>query len=204
MDELLTMSKKELSRLEIMQRLKDKRLTQKEAARMLGISTRQVKRLCRVYRKKGADGLVSQRRGKPSNNRLDAGLVREALDLIEEKYKDFGPTLAHEKLREVHGLVLSRESVRQIMIAAGIWKPKRAKKVLVHPMRERRACLGELVQIDGSDHAWFEERGPRCTLLVFIDDAIISSAGASRWPSTATNTASFESINPVRWDSAAV
>jgi transposase len=171
MDELLTMSKKELSRLEIMQRLKDKRLTQKEAARMLGISTRQVKRLCRVYRKKGADGLVSQRRGKPSNNRLDAGLVREALDLIEEKYKDFGPTLAHEKLREVHGLVLSRESVRQIMIAAGIWKPKRAKKVLVHPMRERRACLGELVQIDGSDHAWFEERGPRCTLLVFIDDA---------------------------------
>ncbi len=171
MDELLAMSKKEMSRLEIMQRLKDKRLTQKAAAGMLGISTRQVKRLWRAYRKKGADGLVSQRRGKPSNNHLDAGLVQQALDLIQEKYADFGPTLAHEKLTEVHHLELSRESVRQIMIAGGIWKSKRAKKGEVHPMRERRACLGELVQIDGSDHAWFEERGPRCTLLVFIDDA---------------------------------
>jgi len=78
MDELLTMSTRELTRLEIMQRLKDKRLTQKEAARMLGISTRQVKRLWRAYRKQGAKGLASQRRGKPSNNRLDAGLVQQA------------------------------------------------------------------------------------------------------------------------------
>ena len=95
MDELLTMSNKEITRLEAMQRIKDKRLTQKEAARMLGISTRQVKRLYRAYRKVGAKGLVSQRRGKPSNNRLDAGILQEALDLIKEKYEDFGPTLAH-------------------------------------------------------------------------------------------------------------
>jgi transposase len=154
-----------------MQRLKEKRLTQKEAARLLGISTRQVKRLWRTYRQKGAQGLVSQRRGKPSNNRLDAGLVQQALDLIKEKYEDFGPTLAHEKLTEIHGLRLSRESVRRIMIAEDIWKPKKAGKLTTHPMRERRACFGELVQIDGSDHAWFEDRGPRCTLLVFIDDA---------------------------------
>lgn len=171
MDELLTMSKRELTRLEVMQRLKDKRLTQKEAAQMLGLSTRQVKRLWRAYREKGAPGLVSARRGKPSNNRLDTDVVQKALDLIKAKYDDFGPTLAHEKLTEVHKLRISRESVRQIMIEEKIWKSKRAKQPTVHPMRERRACIGELVQIDGSEHAWFEGRGPKCTLLVFIDDA---------------------------------
>jgi transposase len=171
MDELLTMSSKELTRLEVMQRLKDKRLTQKEAARILGISTRQVKRLWQAYRKQGAKGLASRRRGKPSNNRLDAGVIQQALDLIKEKYADFGPTLAHEKLTEVHKIPLSRESVRRIMIEERIWKPKRAKRPPTHQMRERRACFGELVQIDGSDYAWFEGRGPRCSLLVFIDDA---------------------------------
>lgn len=171
MDGLLTMSKREMTRLEVMQRLNEKRLSQKEAAQLLGISTRQVKRLWRAYRKRGAEGLVSHRRGKPSNNRLDAGIVQQALDLIKEKYHDFGPTLAHEKLTEVHSLHLSRESVRGIMIEEGIWKPKRAKQSPTHQLRERRACYGELVQIDGSDHAWFEDRGPKCTLLVFIDDA---------------------------------
>jgi len=165
------MSNREITRLEIMQRLKEKRLTQKEAAGMLGISTRQVKRLWRAYRKRGAAGLVSKRRGKPSNHRLDAGVAQQALDLIKEKYEDFGPTLAHEKLSEVHKLKLSRESVRRIMIEEGVWKPKRAKQPAVHQMRERRACFGELVQIDGSDHDWFEGRGPKCTLLVYIDDA---------------------------------
>ena len=171
MDELLTMSNRELTRLEAMQRLKDKRMTQKEAAQQLGISTRQVKRLWRSFRNQGAKGLVSARRGKPSNNRLDAGVVQQALDLIKAKYADFGPTLAHEKLIEVEKLQLSRESVRRIMIEEGVWNPKRAKMPSTHQMRERRACLGELVQIDGSDHAWFEDRGPKCTLLVFIDDA---------------------------------
>jgi transposase len=171
MDKLLQMSNKEITRLEAIQRIKDKRLTQKEASRMLGISVRQVKRLYQAYRKRGAKGLVSQRRGKASNNRLDAGIVQQALDLIKEKYTDFGPTLAHEKLVEVHKIQLSRESVRRIMIEEGIWKPKRAKKPPVHQMRERRACFGELVQIDGSDHDWFEGRAPRCNLLVYIDDA---------------------------------
>lgn len=171
MDELLTMSKRELTRLEVMQRLKEKRLTQKEAAQQLRISTRQVKRLWQAYREKGAKGLVSGRRGRPSNNRLDAGVTQQALDLIQEKYADFGPTLAHEKLSEVHKIQISRESVRRIMITEGIWKPKRAKQPPLHQMRERRACYGELVQIDGSDHKWFEDRGPRCSLLVFVDDA---------------------------------
>jgi transposase len=171
MDDLLTMSNAEITRLEVMQRLKDKRLIQKEAARMLGISVRQVKRLYRAYKAQGARGLVSQRRGKPSNHQLEPATLQQAIDLIYEHYRDFGPTLAHEKLTEVHGLKLSDESVRRLMIAEGLWEPKRAKKPTVHPLRERRACFGELVQIDGSDHAWFEDRGPKCTLLVYIDDA---------------------------------
>ncbi len=171
MDELLTMSNREITRLEAMKRIKDKRLTQKEAARMLNLSVRQIKRLYRAYTAHGARGLVSQRRGKPSNHRLEPETIQTAIDLIYAHYRDFGPTLAHEKLTEKHHLRLSRESVRGIMIAEGMWKPKRAKKPPAHPMRERRACLGEMVQIDGSDHDWFEGRGPKCTLLVFIDDA---------------------------------
>jgi hypothetical protein len=135
------------------------------------LSVRQIKRLYRAYKGQGAKGLISARRGKESNNRLDAVVVKQALDLIYERYRDFGPTLAHEKLVEVHGLKISDESVRRLMIAEGVWKPKRAKKPPVHQMRERRACFGELVQIDGSDHDWFEGRAPRCNLLVYIDDA---------------------------------
>jgi transposase len=165
------MSNREITRLEIMQRLKDKRLRQHEASRMLGISVRQVKRLFRAYKARGPSGLVSRRRGKPSNHQLDPNIMQRAIDLICEHYQDFGPTLAHEKLTEKHDLWLSRESVRGIMIAEGWWKPKRAKEPSTHPMRERRACFGELVQIDGSDHDWFEGRAPSCTLLVYIDDA---------------------------------
>jgi len=170
-DELLTMSNQEITRLEAMQRIKDKRLTQKEAARMLKLSVRQIKRLFKAYEAQGAKGLISGRRGKPSNNRLDPQVIQQAIDLLYERYQDFGPTLAHEKLIEVHGLKLSDESIRRLMIEEGIWKPRKAKKPSAQQMRERRACFGELVQIDGSDHAWFEGRGPKCTLLVYIDDA---------------------------------
>ena len=165
------MSKKELTRLEVMQRLKGKRLKQREASQMLGISVRQVKRLYRNYLASGAKGMVSQKRGKGSNHRLSEEVVQQARDLIYERYRDFGPTLAHEKLVEKHQLKISDESVRKLMIAEGLWKPKRAKRVATHQMRERRACFGELVQIDGSDHDWFEGRGERSTLLVYIDDA---------------------------------
>lgn len=171
MDQLLTMSKKELTRLEVMQRLEEKRLRQKEAAEILGVSPRHIRRLLHAYRQKGEEGLISKRRGKPSNHRLGSEVVTQARDLIYERYHDFGPTLAQEKLSEIHGLQISRESVRQLMIAEGLWKPRKARKASIHQMRDRRACFGELVQIDGSDHDWFEGRGPRCTLLVYIDDA---------------------------------
>lgn len=154
-----------------MQRLKDKRLRQREAAAILGVSIRQVKREYKAYRENGAKGLVSKRRGRASNNRLKPELVQEVLDLLKSKYHDFGPTLAHEKLVEVEKLKISDESVRKIMIDEGIWKVRRIRKIVTHQMRERRASYGELVQIDGSPYDWFEGRDGRCTLLVFIDDA---------------------------------
>jgi transposase len=171
LEKLLTMSAKEMSRLVVMQRLEEKRLKQKEAAEILGVSVRQIKRLLSKYRKDGASGLVSGRRGKASNNQLSAEVKQRGLDLLKGKYRGFGPTLACEKLVEVEGLKISDESVRQIMILEGLWKARKVRKITVHQMRERRACFGELVQIDGSPHAWFEERGPACTLLVAIDDA---------------------------------
>ena len=171
MSELLTMSTRELARLDVMQRLRDRRLTQREAAATLGLSTRQVKRLWKAFQREGARALISRRRGRPSNHRLDAALVARAERLIRTHYHDFGPTLAHEKLSERDGLRLSVESVRQLMISAGLWQARRARRPTLHRMRERRACLGELIQIDGSPHDWFEGRSVRCVLLVFIDDA---------------------------------
>jgi transposase len=165
------MSAKEISKLEVMERVKGKRLQQKEAAKLLGISVRQVKRLYKAYRENGAKGLVSKRRGQGSNHRLKAETVEKVLDLVQGKYKGFGPTLAHEKIVEVEKIQISDESVRRIMILGGAWKPRRARKIVIHQMRERRSCYGELVQIDGSPHDWFEGRAPKCTLLVFIDDA---------------------------------
>lgn len=171
MDRLLEMSAKELSRLEVMQRLSKKQMSQKEAGQILSLSVRQIKRLLKAYRKQGAAGLVSKHRGRKANNRLSEDVKRKALNLLKTKYQGFGPTLAHEKLVEKEKLKLSDESVRKLMIEEGLWKARKAKKVTVHQLRERRACFGELVQIDGSPHDWFEGRAERCTLLVFIDDA---------------------------------
>ena len=170
-DELLTMSGKEVSRLEVMQRLKEKSLNQREAAKLVGVSVRQVKRMYKAYREQGAAGLVSQRRGRASNHQLTEATRVQALDLLGSKYRGFGPTLACEKLVEVEGLKISKESVRKMMMAADLWKARRVRKIITHQMRERRPCLGELVQIDGSPHDWFEGRAERCVLLVFIDDA---------------------------------
>ena len=169
--DLLTMSKEELSRLEVMEHLQEKRMGQRTAAEILGVSVRHVKRLLRSYRSEGAAGLVSKQRGKPRHHQLDTEMVQAALDLLKGRYADFGPTLAHEKLVEREGLKLCLGSTRKIMIEEGIWKAKRARKVEKHPLRERRACYGELEQMDGTDHDWFEGRSERCTLLVMIDDA---------------------------------
>lgn len=165
------MSQPEIDRLEILQRVRAGRMTLLAAALSLGRSERQTRRMLRRYEAEGAAGLISRRRGRPSNNRLDSSLVAEAIRLVREQYADFGPTFANEKLREVHQLTLGTESLRKALIGAGLWTPSRKRRRRFHPTRERRPARGELIQIDGSPHAWFEDRGPRCSLLVFIDDA---------------------------------
>jgi hypothetical protein len=165
------MSDKDVLRAQLMAQLVEGKLKQSHAAVRLSVSVRQVKRLKRSYVSAGADGLVSKRRGQPSNRRMADEVVARAMSLVGAHYSDFGPTLAAEKLRELHGVALSVETLRQQMICHGYWSPKRAVTVRAHPMRERRHRRGELIQIDGSPHDWFEGRAPRCCLLVFIDDA---------------------------------
>ena len=167
----VTMSAKELDRLEVLGRVAERRLTQRQAAEQLGLSERQVRRLCRALGARGAAGLVSRKRGRPSNRKLPAAVRDQVLALVHARYADFGPTLAGEKLAAEHGVALSTETLRQWMIAAGLWLPRSQRLRRAHQPRQRRSCLGELVQIDGCEHAWFEDRGPICTLLVYVDDA---------------------------------
>lgn len=171
MDRVYKMSANDIKKSEIMSQLAKRQITQKMAAEQLGISIRQVKRIWKKYQASGREGLLHKSRGTPSHNQIKEGLRKEVMDIILERYRDFGPTLATEKLLENHGIQISDESVRKMMIAEGVWKQRRRRKLRVFQMRERRACFGELIQIDGSDYDWFEGRSPRCTLLVFVDDA---------------------------------
>ena len=165
------MSEKEAKRGQVLELLKEDTISQREAAQRMGMSTRQVRRLARRYQAEGLGGLVSKQRGRVSNRRLPETLRATALDLIGARYRDFRPTLACEKLSEQHQIKLSVESTRQLMMAVGYWRPRKGSTICTHPMRERRARFGEMIQIDGSPHDWFEGRRARCTLLVFIDDA---------------------------------
>ena len=181
-----TMSYKEADRVGLIRAVVEKRLRPREAAKRLGIGVRQVKRLVRRYRSDGPAGLVSGHRGKRPNNAIGEGVRREVLALVRKRYADFGPTLACEKLVEVHGHRLSAETLRQWMMAEGLWRSKARRAVRVHPRRPRRACVGDLVQIDGSPHDWFEGRGPLCTLIVYMDDATTRLMAAGFFPAETT------------------
>lgn len=171
MERQITMSTKEADRITVLDKLLDGQIRQKQAAEILNLSTRQIIRLKQKYQADGVKGLVHKNRGMPSNNRIDSKKLVKAMKLVKKHYHDFGPTLAHEKLVEGHQINFGVDTLRRAMITEGIWQPKRRRKPRIHQMRERRATEGELVQVDGSPHAWFEDRGDRCTLLVYIDDA---------------------------------
>jgi transposase len=169
--DILEMSAQERDRSAMVRRVAAGELSQVRAAELLGITARHMGRLVGAWRRRGDRGLVSGRRGKPSNNRRgdsDVGLIELAL---RERYVDFGPTLAAEKLLEHEGIRVSVEAVRQIQVRLGLWRPKARKAKRVFQVRERRSRFGELIQIDGSHHDWFEGRAAKCALLVFIDDA---------------------------------
>jgi hypothetical protein len=169
-EDRIEMSGREVKRLEVLQQVVDRVITQRQAAEKLGLCDRQVRRLLRCYERQGAAGLVSRKRGKPSNRRIHPSVKDATLGEIKARYADFGPTLAAEYLAG-DGFTVSRETLRRWMIEAGLWRAVARRRGRLHPPRPRRARRGELIQIDGSPHAWFEDRGERCALIAFIDDA---------------------------------
>jgi transposase len=171
------MSQREVERLSVIKQVSKKQLKQGKAAEQLKISARQIRRMLKAYRQDGAQGLVSKHRGKTSNRRHAKENKALAMDLVHQRYADFGPTLAAEKLKELHGIVVNKETLRQWMTSSGLWHAKRAKKARIHQSRERRSCFGELIQLDGSHHDWFEGRSEKCCLYVLIDDATSQLVG---------------------------
>ena len=165
------MSDGELRRLEVLRDVDRGGLPVGAAAQLLGRSERQVWRLLKAFRAEGASGLISKKRGRPSNRKTATAIRSAVLWIVRQNYADFGPTLAAEKLAGEHGFAFSSETLRKWMITEGLWLDRKQRRRRVHQPRHRRECVGELVQVDGCEHWWFEDRGPQCTLLVFVDDA---------------------------------
>lgn len=165
------MSQKEAERLHVIKLLETKQITLKRASELMKLSKRQVIRIKKAFKLFGPVGLISKRRGMPSPNRIPKNILDKTASIVTKKYYDFGPTFACEKLKEKHNIKISVETVRKLMIKKGLWKDRKHKEVIVHQMRSRRSRFGELIQIDGSYHNWFEDRSDKCCLLVFIDDA---------------------------------
>lgn len=172
MQKEVTMTRPEISRGDIFSKISQKKITQRKAAEMLGLSDRHVNRLYAEFLEFGIDSLVSKKRGKSSNHQMPRGLKAQISELVTiDLYLGFGPTFMCEKLLERHGIQISVETTRKLMIENGMWQAHRKKRPVIHQQRKRRARCGELVQIDGSPHAWFEDRGDLCVLISFVDDA---------------------------------
>lgn len=166
------MTQADRDRLVALKKAKKKLITQREAAEELGISVRHVKRLIDGVKKHGDKAVVHGLRGRPSNRKIEEKIEREAMKILSAPvYAGFGPTLAAEYLCKKHGIEASKETVRQWMLRAKLWRGKRAKVKEVHMWRPRRSRFGELVQWDTSDHEWLEGRGERLYLIAMIDDA---------------------------------
>ena len=168
---LITMSDKEIQRLAVLQDVRDQRITQVRAAEILNLSTRQITRLLQKLNQAGVSGMAHASRGQPGHHRHDEFLKSQCLSIISEHLLGFGPTLAHEKLSSMFGLHIPVETVRRWMTANDLWIPRSKRLKRPYQPRYNRDCFGELIQIDGSYHDWFEGRAPKCCLLVFIDDA---------------------------------
>lgn len=165
------MSARDRDRLKVLHEAEKGHLTQKQAGVQLKVSERWVRKLVARLRKEGDGGILHRLRGRASKRKLDAAVRAKVVRLVKRAYIDFGPTLAAEYLGEKHGVVVSKESVRQILMEAGVWKRKRRRVEEVHVWRARRPCCGEMVQWDSSEHDWLEGRGPKLSLLAMLDDA---------------------------------
>ena len=168
--EHITMSKKECEQYLVFERLKKGEIKQIEAAAKLGISTRWVRKKLRRYEIFGSQGLVHKNRNRASKNCWNAQEEKFTIDLLKNEWQGFGPTFTADKLQELHQIQVSRETVRKVMKKNGLWKDRK-KRINYRHQRQRQTMFGIMVQFDGSEHDWFEGRGPKCTALVFIDDA---------------------------------
>jgi transposase len=169
-EDTVTMSANELRRVHVLRQLREKRITQREAGEMLQVTDRQIRRLLGRVAQEGNRGLVHRGRGKPSNRRIPEKRKTKVLTLYAERYGDFGPTLAVEKLAERDGIALSAETLRGWLLAQGVNHFRRRKRPH-RAWRARKAHVGELVQLAGSHHDWLEGRGPTCVRMAYIDDA---------------------------------
>jgi transposase len=168
----LLMTQADRDRLVALKKVKKKVITQREAAEELGLSVRQVKRLLHELKKRGDKAVVHGLRGKPSNRKLEEKIERQAVKILSAPvYEGFGPTLASEYLSNKHGIEASKETVRQWMMRAKLWRGRKQQVRQVHTWRPRRSRFGELVQWDTSEHDWLEGRGEKLYLIAMIDDA---------------------------------
>jgi len=168
--DIIMVRQKDLRRLHVIQKVLEGTMTQAEAAQLVSLSERQIRRVVKRIRQEGDRGVCHKSRGKPSNRRLPKKLKNRIVRLYTTTYDDFGPTLFAEKLEEREGISVSRETARAWLMEEGIWKKHRRRKAH-RQWRERKDRFGEMVQMDGSHHDWFEGRGPVSTFMGYIDDA---------------------------------
>ena len=168
--DIIMLSQRELRRLHIIHKVLEGVIRQVDAADLLLLSDRQIRRIVKRVRLEGEAGITHKSRGKPSNRRLPKTIKDKVIKLYREKYHDFGPTFASEKLYEIDRIKIGDETLRQWLIESGDWK-KTGKKRTHRQWRERKHYFGEMIQLDGSHHDWFEGRGPKCVLMGYIDDA---------------------------------
>lgn len=171
MEESLLLNGEERDRLKVLHEVRKGHITQRRAAEQLKLSRRWVKKLVKRLRERGDRAVIHGLKGRTSNRKIARETQQKASDLIRRHYADYGPTQAAEVLAAEHGIAVSRETVRNWMTAAKLWRPKRSKLSRVHGWRARRECRGELVQWDTSEHDWLEGRGPKLYLIAMIDDA---------------------------------
>ena len=168
--DIIAMTQRELKRLHVIRKALDKSITQAEAAGIIGICLRQAQRIVKAVKVEGDKGVIHKSRGQLSNRALPNKIKDKALKLYKEKYHDFGPTLGSEKLFEIDKIKINDETLRLWLLQAGI--PYKKRKARPHRQwRQRKACFGEMIQMDGSHHDWFVGRGPECVLMGYIDDA---------------------------------
>ena len=186
------MSERDLKRIEVLTEILAGRRTVESGAAVMGLAWRQTFRLLARYKELGGTSVIHKARGRASNRQMNPGVRQYVVELVRTKYADFGPTLATEVLYEKHAIKVGRETLRRWMVADGLWLSRKQRRSF-HQPRLRRESYGELVQIDGSEHRWFEQRGEPCTLLVFIDDATSQLMQLRFVPSEST-TSYFEAL----------